>query len=307
MSQTVVIVNPHSRSGEIGRRLPELERLLQRHVPDHRVVLTEREGDGRRLAQVALAAGASRVAVAGGDGTTSEVVSGLFAAHERPAVELAILPCGSGGDFGRLLGLGRDLEVAVARLASGKRRQVDVGRVSYRGADDRPEVRWFLNIASFGMSADAAHWLAEQGRRGKRGPLSYIESGLRGVFSYDPKPVRVKVDGELVHTGKLFLGAAANGQYFGAGMQIAPHARPDDGVFDVVLAGQLGKAQALWLFPKLQNGRHLGDCHIKVSRGKLVELESDDEIWLEADGEPLGRLPARLELLPLALTLGGLP
>jgi len=304
---TFVIVNPRSRSGDAGRRLPELERLLRRHVPAHTIALTEREGDGERLAGEALRAGATRVVVAGGDGTMSEVVSGVFRAQAQARVELASLPLGSGGDFGRMLGLGRDLAQAVARLETGRRRAMDVGKLSCVGLGGEPRERWFLNITSFGMSGEAMLWLHEQGRRGKRGPLSYVESGLRGVMSYRARPVRVTVDGQLVHRDALLLGAVANGSYFGAGMHVAPDARPDDGVFDVVLAGAMSKAQALWLFPKLLKGRHLGDPRVQVTRGRLVELASEHAIWLEADGEPVGRLPARLELLPLALTFGGLP
>ena len=306
MTTTYVIVNPKSRAGEAGRRLPELERLLARHLTNYRLLLTEREGDGERLAREAVASGATRVAVAGGDGTVSEVVSGLFEAGPRDT-ELAIMPFGSGGDFARLLGLGRNLEQMVARIDGGRRRVVDVGKLSYRDRDNRARVRWFLNITSFGMSGQAMLWLSEQGRRGKRGPLSYVESGIRGLFAYHSPPVCVKVDGELVHHGKLLLGVVANGRFFAAGMKVAPHARYDDGLFDIMLAGDLSTAAALLLFPRLMLGRHLGHPRIRMLRGRVVELESSDEIWLEADGEPVGRLPARLELSPAALHLCGLP
>lgn len=306
MTKTCVIVNPRSGSGAAGRRLPELESLLSRHLTNYQLRLTEREGDGDRLAREAAAHGASRVVVAGGDGTVSEVVSGLFEAGASHT-ELGIVPFGSGADFARLLGLGRDLSQMVARIERGKRRVVDVGKLSYRDRDNRSCVRWFLNITSFGMSGQAMLWLSEQGRRGKRGPFSYMESGVRGLFSYHSPPVRVTVDGELVHHGKLLLGAVANGRFFGAGMQVTPSASIDDGLFDIMLVGDLSKFSALLLFPKLMLGRHLTDPRIRFLRGRVVELESSDEIWLEADGEPVGRLPARLELSPAALHLCGLP
>ena len=254
---TCVIVNPKSRSGEAGRRLAELERLLARHLGNYRVLITEREGDGERLAREAAASGAARVVVAGGDGTVSEVVSGLFEVGAQH-MELAILPFGSGGDFARLLGLGRNLEQMVKRIEAGKRRSVDVGKLSYRDRDNQTCVRWFLNIASFGMSGQAMLWLSEQGRQGKRGPLSYMESGIRGLFAYHSPPVRVKVDGQLVYDGKLVLGAVANGQFFGAGMKVTPNASLDDGLFDIMLTGSISKFSALLLFPKLMFGWHFG-------------------------------------------------
>ncbi len=304
-----MIVNPRSRSGDVGHRLPELEHLLARHLPEHQLLVTEREGDGERLASEAARAGATRVVVVGGDGTVSEVVSGLFSSGGGQ-VELSIVPRGSGGDLGRLLGLSSDPELALARLATGRKQVIDVGKLTCLGPDDQPRVRWFLNITSFGMSGEAMLWLAEQGRRGKRNALSYVESGVRGLFAYRSPPVRVRLDGALVHEGKLLLGVVANGQYFGAGMHVAPHARIDDGQFDLMLAGELSKLSALALFPRFIFGRHLGHPRVRMLRGRVVEVESEakgEQIWLEADGEAVGRLPARLELLPAALTLGGLP
>ena len=309
MSKTFVIVNPKSRSGDVGRRLADIERLLAHHLREHQLLVTQREGDGERLANEAVRAGATQVVVVGGDGTVSEVVSGLFASGGAH-VELAIVPRGSGGDLARLLGLSRDPEVALARLARGRKRVIDVGKLTCLGPHDQPRVRWFLNIASFGMSGEAMLWLAEQGRRGKRNALSYMESGMRGLFAYGSPPVRVRLDGELVHEGKLLLGVVANGQYFGAGMHVAPDARIDDGQFDLMLAGDFSKLSALALFPRFIFGRHLSHPLVRMHRGRVVEVESEapgERIWLEADGEAVGRLPARLELLPAALTLCGLP
>jgi diacylglycerol kinase (ATP) len=111
----------------------------------------------------------------------------------------------------------------------------------------------------------------------------------------------------VVHAGKLLLGAVANGQFFGSGMRIAPNAQLDDGLFDVVFVGALSRLHALALFPLLFWGRHLRDPRVQWRRGRSIELSADSDVWLEADGEPLGTLPARIELLPRALTLCGVP
>jgi YegS/Rv2252/BmrU family lipid kinase len=307
VSRTVVIANPTSRSGATGRRLSELERLLRRHVGDFRLLCTRREGDARLLAQAALASGATRLVVAGGDGTLGEVASGLLSIGAADRAEIVPLPLGSGGDLARGLGLGRDLAAAVRRLESGTRRKIDVGRLELRDAERRVHARWFLNIASFGMSGEAMLWLAEQGRLGRRGRLSYVESGLRSLLAYRAPDVRVRVDGRLAYEGKVLLGVVANGPYFGAGMHVAPYARLDDGQFDLVLVKDLPKTSAVALIPSLFLGRHLRDGRIEVLRGKRVQLESVHEVWLEADGEPVGLLPIEVELLPSSLTLAGLP
>ena len=113
---TFVLVNPSSRSGATGRRIGELEVLLRKHLGAYELLATECEGDGERLACRAVERGATRLVIAGGDGTVSEAVSGLLQCGRGHAVEIGLLPLGTGRDFARLLGLGTDLEASVARL-----------------------------------------------------------------------------------------------------------------------------------------------------------------------------------------------
>jgi diacylglycerol kinase family enzyme len=119
--------------------------------------------------------------------------------------------------------------------------------------------------------------------------------------------VTIRLDGAVVHEGPLHLAAVANGRYFGGGMHVAPAARFDDGVFDlVVFRGEGGKLRLLRRFPLLYSGRHVGLTEVSQQRGVVVEATSDAEVWLEIDGEPLGRVPARFECLPGALRLRGI-
>lgn len=305
---TFVLVNPSSRSGATGRRLPELEGLLRRHVGDYQILCTEREGDGERLAVLAVDRGATRLVIAGGDGTVSEAVSGLLSCGRADAVEIGLLPLGTGRDFARVLGLGTDLEASVARLATGRRRQVDAGRIRCRARTGGERIRYFLNIASIGLSAESARWLALQGqRRRKRGPLSYVVSALVGLARYRMPPVTIRVDDRVVHEGRLSLLAASNGQYFAGGMRVAPGASIDDGLLDVVIIDGMSRRAALLKFPRLFLGRHVGDRRVRVLRAVVVRAESAAEVWIEADGEPVGTLPGTIEILPGAVRLFGLP
>ena len=304
--RTFVLVNPSSRSGATRRRLPELEALLRKHIGDYELLCTERLGDGERLARDAVERGATRLVVAGGDGTVSEAVSGLLLA-ERAAgrsAELAIVPLGTGRDFARLLGLGADLESAVARLSTGKKRAVDAGRVRCRANDGSERVRCFLNIASIGLTAVSTQWLAEQS---KRGPLSYVKSGIVGMLRHPMTPVTIRVDGRVAHQGPLTFAAIANGRYFGGGMKVAPAATIDDGALEVVVVPGMPILRLMRLFPALFIGRHVEDRRIGVHRGAVVHAESAEEVWMEADGEPIGKLPATIELLPGGVRLCGLP
>jgi len=304
---TFLLVNPSSRSGATGRRVPEIETLMRKHVGDYQLLRTECEGDGERLACRAAERGATRLVIAGGDGTVSEAVSGLLRCGRAGDVDIGLLPLGTGHDFARLLGLGDDLESTVARLSSGKRRRVDAGRVRCRAGDGSERVRCFLNIASLGLSAESARWLAARGNRRRRGPLSYVASGLIGVARFATPPVTIRVDERIVHEGRLSLAAVGNGQYFGGGMRVAPGASIDDGLFDTVVIEGLSFVASLLMLPRLMRGRHIDDPRVAVHRGAMVRAESAAEVWIEADGEPVGMLPGSFEVLPGAVRLCGLP
>lgn len=302
---TFVLVNPSSQSGATGRRVPELDALLKKHVGDYQLLCTEREGDAERLAQLAVERGATRLVIAGGDGTASEAVSGVLRSGGEKTVEIGLLPLGTGRDFARLLGLGVDLDACVARLATGRKRQVDAGRIRCRAEAGGERVRCFLNIASFGLSAEGARWLARRGRR--RGPLSYVASALVTLARYKSARVTLRVDDTIVHEGPLMLAAAGNGQYFAGGMRVAPGASIDDGLLDVVVIEGMSVPASLLMLPTLIVGRHVKDRRVRVRRGATVRAESAAEVWVEADGEPVGTLPATIEVLPGAVKLCGLP
>jgi diacylglycerol kinase (ATP) len=301
---TFVLVNPFSRSGRTGRRVPELESLLKKYVGDYQLLATECAGDAERLACVAVERGATRLVVAGGDGTVSEAVSGLLRCGGE-SVELALLPLGTGRDLARLLRLGADLEASVARLATGRRRRVDAGRVRCRARGGSERERCFLNIASLGLSAESTRWLAS--RTGRRGPLSYLISAFIGFARYEMPPVTIRVDDRIVYEGRLTLAAACNGQYFAGGMRVGPEASIDDGLLDLIVVEGMSLRRSLLYFSRLIGGRHVDDRRVRVHRGAKVGAESATEVWVEADGEPVGTLPATIEVLPGAVKLCGLP
>jgi diacylglycerol kinase family enzyme len=141
------------------------------------------------------------------------------------------------------------------------------------------------------------------------GRVSFLVGTLRSIVSYRAAahPVELRLDGEVIHRGPLVLAAAANGRYFGGGMHVAPQARPDDGLLDVVVVPGFGKARLLAELPRIYRGTHLGVGGVIARRGRVLEATQTggEPPWVEIDGEPLGRLPARFEVLPGALTLVG--
>lgn len=305
---TLVIVNPQSRGGATGRRLRGVESKLRAALGPLEVEQTRGPRDAERIAREAVRAGVETLVVAGGDGTASEVVTGILAAGLGGRAKIALLPLGTGGDLVRALGVPRDLDAALARVVAGKERVVDAGRASFRGRDGREATTFFLNVASAGVSGLVCE-LVNRTPKSLGGTASFLIGTLRAIARHAPQPVTVCVDGETVHEGPLTLLAAANGRYFGGGMHVAPRARPDDGLLDVVWIGGLPKRRLLKRLPLLYAGRHLDAPEVRFRPGRRVELEpasgAASPVWIELDGEPLGTLPACFEIVPRAVTLLG--
>jgi YegS/Rv2252/BmrU family lipid kinase len=305
--RTLVIVNPASRSGATGRRWRRVEPRVREVLGPLEVEFTRAPRDAERIAREGVRSGIERVVVAGGDGTLNEAASGLLAAELGGYARIALLPLGTGGDFVRSLGVPRDLDGALACMTGGALRPVDAGRLEYRGAGGRAARGWFVNVASVGIAA-LVEEITRRTTRAFGGTAAFAIGAVRGVLRYRSLPVRVLVDGELLFDGPVVVGAVANGHSFGGGMCVAPRARADDGLLDVVVQPARSKLALLAKLPGLYRGSHLADPDVRSARGKRIELDADpDTVRLEADGDPLGTLPAVIEVVPGALTFYGPP
>ncbi len=307
MTRTLVIVNPASRAGATRRRFPAIERKLRRALGAFELVWTEGPRDAERIAREAARSGYERLLIAGGDGTASEVATGLLTLGSARLPELGFLPLGTGGDLLRTLGVPRSLDRALAQLALGAVRTIDAGRLRYTDASGKERTSYFTNETSVGLSGLAA-LLVTQGSKRFGARAAFLQGTLRGLARFRAQPARVLVDGGVFYEGPLVLATASNGRYFGGGMQVAPSAVPDDGAFDVVVIGDLSRAQLYPRLPLIYRGTHLRVRGVSQTRGRVVEVTPlAGAARLEADGEPLGCVPARAELVPGALRVVGVP
>lgn len=304
-ARTLVVVNPRSRSGATRRQFNAMEQQLRDVLGRFEVEWTRAPRDAERIAREGVRAGIERIVVAGGDGTTSEVVSGLLGAGLAGYAEVAPLPLGTGGDLMRTMQIPRNLERALEGIVSGRSRRIDAGRVRYTDRDGRPRTTHFLNVTSFGVSGLITE-LVNRATKVFGGRVSFLLGTLRGIRRYQPAAVRIRVDGELVHDGPLVLGTAANGRFFGGGMEVAPKAQPEDGLLDVVVIPGFGRLRLLRELPRIYRGTHLEVPEVSFCRGQCIEAEAaPGSVWVEIDGEPLGTLPARVEVLPKAISVLG--
>jgi YegS/Rv2252/BmrU family lipid kinase len=242
--------------------------------------------------------GATLLVVVGGDGSVNEVVNGIAGAD---GVELAVIARGTGWDFARTFGIPRKLEDAVATAIRGSVREVDLGLATFRtwaGAEGR---HYFANVGSAGISGAIAR-RANDTTKVLGGKASYYWATFAVFFRWKTGEMTVSVDDE-VRAGRMIDIVVANGRYIGGGMALLPEAQPDDGLFDVLLIGDVTKRDLLFVLPKTYRGKHLPHPRLEVLRGRTVRVDADDPLPIELDGEQPGTTPAHFEIVPRALRL----
>lgn len=281
-----LLVNPASAHGRTSKLLPCVEQELDARRIVFRVERTQGLQDGVERALRAAEAGEVPV-VMGGDGLIG-AVGGALAGSDTP---LGIVPAGRGNDLARVLGIPDDPEGAVAALAAGQTRRIDVGEANGRR---------FLGIASTGFDAEANR-LANQTRL-LRGNLVYAYAGIRTLLGWKPARFTVRVgDEQLRFTG--YSVSAANSRAYGGGMMLAPEADLADGEFDVVTVGEGGKLRFLFNLPKVFKGTHVEEDEIRIFRAPRLELSASRPFPVYADGEHITDLPVSLRMLPQALSI----
>lgn len=302
-----VVVNPQAGSGAARKRLPEIRSRLGAAGIRYRVLETRGPGDAARRVAEARDAGADCVAIVGGDGTLNEACQAYVGEDGAPldGPALALLPAGTGGDFRKTFGVEDDVDSAISRMLASEPRPIDLGVIELTADDGSPRRRAFLNITSFGLGG-LTDRIVNAGPKWIGGRAAFFLGALRATLVYRNAPVAVVCDGATVHEGPVLNVAIANGRFFGGGMMVAPDAEPDDGLFDVVTLGDLGRAEGLALSTRIYGGTHLRARKVSARRAAVVEarpLRSGAEVLIDMDGETPGRLPLTARVLPKALRL----
>lgn len=306
----LLIVNPASGGGRTGRLLEELRRPVETVLGACELEVTNASGHARSIAREAASQGRDRIVAVGGDGTFSEVADGILSSDrhgDRSAIGL--IHQGTGGDFRRSLALENRLDAFLAPIARGAPRAVDAGRVTYRDRSGNEAVRHFMNVASLGLGGLVDKYVG-QGTRLLGGSALYLASSLealaRGAVG------RLTLD--VTHAGgraetlrlKTRILAVCNGRFFGGGMQLAPMAALDDGVFEVIAVEGEHRLPLVRILAAVYGGTHLGMAgvrHLRVT-SISIRLENEDvsdRFLLDVDGELAGSAPVRIDVLPKRL------
>jgi diacylglycerol kinase (ATP) len=297
----VVIINPESANGSTGRNWPRHEPLLRSILPPFEAWQTTYPGHARELARKAAEKGFDVIAVHGGDGTVNEVVNGLLDSPHPPCT-LALLPNGTGADLVRTLKIPHSLTKAAEKTLESNVQTVDIGQAFLTDLQGRPTHRYFLNVADVGFGGDLVQYV--NGRtKILGGKITFLQGLLATLFRYANKNVRLTLDEGQPMDLRASSIVVANGQYFGGGMWVAPGADMRDGRFEIVVIGEVSRWEIVTNTSRLYRGTISEHPKVTTAAARTIQLDSEEEVLIDMDGELVGRLPARFEILPQKLSV----
>jgi YegS/Rv2252/BmrU family lipid kinase len=290
-------VNPAAGGGKSRRLLtPALERLRAGGL-EVKVTETRAPGDAERIAREAYGQGVRQFIAVGGDGTSYEVVNGLYPeASEAERPTLAFLPLGTGNSFLRDFS-DRGVEHAIESLLAGQSRPCDVLRLRHRAG-----VVHYINLLSMGFTADVATLRAR--RFSSWGELGYIVSVFLTLARFNRRPFPTRVEGEPNFDGRkcLFL-TFNNSKFTGGTMMIAPQAEVNSGLIEYVRWGPIGRLGLIRNLPGLYDGTHIEHPLAERKTARRIEFDLDSPVDVMVDGEVLTLHCRELDVLPGALNV----
>lgn len=297
------IANPRAAGGRAGEVWPRIAHQLRSRLGDVTVRVTDSAGHATCLARELVESGFDVIIAVGGDGTVSEVANGFLRDDKpiRPDAQLGILPLGTGSDFQRTLGIPSDVGRAVEIVACGKPLAIDVGKATLVGSDGREQQRYFVNLASFGMGGAVAGG-AKNILTALGGKAAFLWATFKTMATYHGRQVEIELD-DSGKSLRFFITnvAVGNGRYHGGGMHACPTAVLNDGILEVTVIEYLKPFEVVRDIRVLYSDdvyRHPKTHHLRARR---LVARSEQPTWVEVDGEPLGRLPLTIDVLPQRL------
>ena len=300
MSHARLIVNPAAGAGRTAKKWPHIKELLKNTGLRFEHDITEAPGHAIELAKSAVNKGYKLVVSVGGDGTINEIVNGIYASGEMKDIELGIIGTGTGSDYIRTIGVSRHYQESCQHLLNPIKKSVDLGVVEFLN-DGQSTKRIFANFAGMGFDAEVVKATTKK-FKSFGGKPAYLLGLLSTFATYKNWNIHLTLDGQK-EDRKICTIVMSNGKYGGGSMLIAPEADPCDGLFDVMIIGDVSKLDLLWSLPRIYRGTHLTHPKVTMKRAKLVEIYADAKMSIQADGDLVGEAPARFSVLPSALNI----
>lgn len=295
-----LVVNPVAGNHAIVKNWPEIGKKLKVILGDYSAEFTKDIRDATTITRRALMEGYETIVALGGDGTTNEVVNGFFENEKllNPHASFGVISFGTGRDWIKTLEIPKTLGAAASVILENRIKKCDLGLLKCQSLEGYPVSLYFINIADAGFGGTLISLVNNPTKALGQPFFTYVLGFLRTLAIYKNKPFQIKIDDFFEQEQIVNSVIIANGQFFGGGMWVAPYAKIDDGVFEVVIVGDISRREALANINKLYKGTLSKHPKVKYLQGKKVGLDSDFEIFIEADGEQAGKLPATFEMVP---------
>lgn len=289
-----VIINPVSGGKAAPKRWHKIKPLFDAAPFNYEVIFTEYRDHAALIAKNAVQQGFRRFVILGGDGTANDVINGLCQSGiSTEMFTVAMIPAGTGNDWVRTIGK-PDFAMIVEDLIRHETMKHDIANVTYVN-DGKEAMRYFINMAGLGFEGAVAKKIYERSSKWQGGKMQYQLAILSTLFVYKHTQLEIKVDGNS--SEMQFLSAAiGSGKFNGGGMKQLPAAIFNDGILDLTVIATMSKMKMVISLPKLKTGAHIGMQEVQTFKGKIIEMNSNPPVHMDADGEYLGQTPLRFQV-----------
>ncbi len=298
LKKSVAIINPTANRGRSKAIWNQIKPTLLGQGLCIREMFTEKPFHAQKLTSEGLYDGNDIVFAIGGDGTINEVVNGFFS-NDKPINEnalLGVVRTGSCSDFAKTLQDESKKLNSETIVYNKDVNAVDVACVTYQNDDGNELRRYFINVADVGIGATTVEKV-EKTYKKFGGKLGFFLGTLATVARYKNKHFEVLLDNQI-HSDKYSAIIMANGKYFGGGMKVAPNAKLDNGLLNVITVGDLGKAEFIFNMLKVYSGKHLYHPNVKSYEAKNIRISAPDNFFVETDGEYFQGKTVEFSVLP---------
>jgi len=304
LADIYAIINPCAGHGQAGKKWAVIHQHLLRERFSVCAEFTKKKMHAFELAKAAAQRGFKRIVCIGGDGTFNEIVNGILHGVKNPASrpELAIIPVGTGADFIKSLKIPRHLKDAVSVIKNGKSRLMDIGRAVFRKGKHRWH-RYFANVFDAGIGGNVVY-IANRIPKNMGGFITFLLSSLAALVLFKRMNLKIWVDEKLVDDTLVTIVGAANGQFFGGGMHIAPMAIVDDGNLEVLYVKNTNTFKFLIkVLARVYDAKHLQYKNVMHHKAKALRVTCDRVCLMEADGEEERAEEVTVSILPKAIRI----
>ena len=287
MSRYYITVNPHGGAKKGSRILEKVLPIFEGSHAEVKILETEYAGHARDIAQEIDLIGYDGFCCIGGDGTLHEVINGLMRRNDAQKIPIGLITGGTGNSFMHDLNCLDPVE-AARRIVKGQRRQIDILHCDANGVS-----YYSFNIVGWGIPTDANH-LAEKLRW--LGTSRYDIAAIIEVIRHKKRFGRIEIEGNNIAADFAFV-IGCNTIHTGKGMKMAPLARLNDGLLDLIIVKKVGRLKLLRLFPKVFSGNHISDPVVDYRQVSEFSIFPEDQNMLNIDGEMLGNTPVHVKVL----------